>query len=246
MKGRVGPIAKAIEPLLEATELDRLRSAYGRFVEHGGVANLQRWARAADLTAIRTGFALCGDLATTERMLQLTGAENVPQLMDDLIVFVTGDALRRPSRAHGRSGGWMTERPEPRPPLRLRSSPVHRRGRGVYANRTLTLRAIKVIGYDMDYTLVHYRVDRWEKRAYEHIATRLSAAGFPVEGLTFDPELVARGLVIDTERGNLLKVNRFGFVKTAYGTAPAVSSWTSFATYTPATPSICPTPASGS
>lgn len=89
-------------------------------------------------------------------------------------------------------------------------------GRGVYANRTLNLRAIKVIGYDMDYTLVHYRVEDWERRAYQHIKARLASAGLPVDDLSFDPELVVRGLVIDTELGNLLKVNRFGFVKTAH------------------------------
>ncbi len=89
-------------------------------------------------------------------------------------------------------------------------------GRGVYANRTLNLRATKVIGYDMDYTLVHYHVEDWERRAYEHIKARLKAAGWPVDALVFDAELVVRGLVIDTELGNVLKVNRFGFVRTGY------------------------------
>jgi 5'-nucleotidase len=88
-------------------------------------------------------------------------------------------------------------------------------GRGVYCNRTLNLRAMKVIGYDMDYTLVHYRVEDWERRAYEHLRTRMLAEGWPVADLQFDRELVVRGLVIDTELGNVLKANRFGYVKTA-------------------------------
>jgi len=88
-------------------------------------------------------------------------------------------------------------------------------GRGVYCNRTLNMRSIKVIGYDMDYTLVHYRVTEWERRAYEHARLRFLEKGWPVADLTFDPELVIRGLIIDTERGNLLKANRFGFVKKA-------------------------------
>lgn len=91
VRGRVGPIAGAIEPLLEAQEVDRLRAAYRHFVEHGGVANLQRWATAADLTAIRAGFALCADLGTAERMLELTGVAHAKDAMDDLIVFLTGD-----------------------------------------------------------------------------------------------------------------------------------------------------------
>lgn len=89
-------------------------------------------------------------------------------------------------------------------------------GRGVYTNRTLNLRAIKVVGYDMDYTLVHYHVEDWERRAYQHIKARLAAAKWPVADLSFDAEVVVRGLVIDTELGNMLKVNRFGFVKTAF------------------------------
>jgi len=94
-------------------------------------------------------------------------------------------------------------------------------GRGLYCNRTLNLRSIKVIGYDMDYTLVHYRVEDWERRAYRHIRKRLVEAGWAVEDLTYDPARIVRGLVVDTERGNFLKVNRFGFVKSArHGTRP--------------------------
>ncbi len=89
-------------------------------------------------------------------------------------------------------------------------------GRGVYCNRTLNLRAIKAVGYDMDYTLVHYRVVDWERAAYEDARARLQADGWPVKQLRFDPELVVRGLVIDTELGNVVKANRFGYVKAAY------------------------------
>jgi len=93
--------------------------------------------------------------------------------------------------------------------------------RGLFCNRTLNMRAIKAIGYDMDYTLVHYRVEAWERRAYEHIRERLVAQGWPVGHLEFLPELAIRGLIIDTEKGNLLKANRFGFVKKAlHGTQP--------------------------
>jgi HAD superfamily 5'-nucleotidase-like hydrolase len=89
----------------------------------------------------------------------------------------------------------------------------------VYCNRTLNMRSIRAIGYDMDYTLVHYRVAAWEQRAYEHVRDRLVARGWPCAGLEFDPARVIRGLVLDVERGNLLKANRFGFVKkAAHGT----------------------------
>jgi hypothetical protein len=36
--------------------------------------------------------------------------------------------------------------------------------------------------------------------------------GCPVEGLRFDSNLVIRGLIMDKELGNLIKVDRFGWV----------------------------------
>jgi HAD superfamily 5'-nucleotidase-like hydrolase len=91
--------------------------------------------------------------------------------------------------------------------------------RRIYGNRTLNMRSIRAIGYDMDYTLIHYRVDEWERRAFEHTRARLSDAGWPVDDLVFDPESVIRGLTIDLELGNLVKPTRFGYViKAAHGT----------------------------
>lgn len=95
--------------------------------------------------------------------------------------------------------------PEPAPPERK-----------IYCNRTLNLRSIRAIGYDMDYTLIHYRVKEWEQRAFDHIKRRLLARGWPVDDLEFGEEMVTRGLVIDTELGNVVKANRFGFIKRAF------------------------------
>ncbi len=93
--------------------------------------------------------------------------------------------------------------------------------RGLFCNRTLNLRKIQAVGYDMDYTLVHYHVALWEERAYSYIKNGLSKLGWPVGDLVFDPDLVVQGLVIDTERGNVVKANRFGYVKRAFhGTTP--------------------------
>jgi len=88
--------------------------------------------------------------------------------------------------------------------------------RGIFCNRTLNFRSIQAIGYDMDYTLIHYRVEIWEQRAYEHIKKKLEELKWPVSALKFDPALVCRGLIIDTEHGNLVKANRFGFIKSAF------------------------------
>ena len=79
----------------------------------------------------------------------------------------------------------------------------------------LDLREIEAIGYDMDYTLIDYKMVLLEERVYHYSKEHLSAKGFPVSGLTFNHELVVRGLVMDTELGNVLKVDRFGYVRRA-------------------------------
>jgi HAD superfamily 5'-nucleotidase-like hydrolase len=95
------------------------------------------------------------------------------------------------------------------------------RERQLFCNRTLNLRAIRAVGYDMDYTLIHYHVEEWERRAYHYIKMALEPEGWPVKNLEFDPTIIQRGLVVDTETGNLLKANRFGFVKRGlHGTKP--------------------------
>src|SRR6185295_16219361 len=92
--------------------------------------------------------------------------------------------------------------------------------RRVFCNRTLNLRSIQVVGCDMDYTLVHYDSERWEQSAYEYMKRAFEARGWPVHQLRFDPDLATLGLVIDVERGNLVKANRFGHVRNAaHGTA---------------------------
>lgn len=87
--------------------------------------------------------------------------------------------------------------------------------RGIFCNRTLNLNTIKAIGYDMDYTLVHYDVRAWEERVFAFVKESLLSEGWPVQNLQFDMDSVCRGLVIDLELGNLLKANRFGYVKMA-------------------------------
>src|ERR1700683_1917022 len=100
-------------------------------------------------------------------------------------------------------------------------APRSLRPRGVFCNRTLNLRSIRAIGYDLDYTLVHYNVAAWEERAYDHSRDNLVKRGWPIEHLRFDRAMVVRGLVIDKELGNVVKANRFGFVrKAAHGTRP--------------------------
>ena len=64
------------------------------------------------------------------------------------------------------------------PDYRPERPPVERR---IYANRTLNLRSIRAVGYDMDYTLVHYHVEEWERTAYGYVKAKLLERGWPVD-----------------------------------------------------------------
>ncbi len=102
----------------------------------------------------------------------------------------------------------MTDEPSLPPP-----------GRRIYCNRTLNLRAIQAVGCDMDYTLIHYKTEQWEARAYAITRDYLAQQGLPVTDLEFDPSFGTLGLIMDLERGNIVKANRFGFVRrAAHGT----------------------------
>ncbi|MFO1076299.1 MAG: HAD-IG family 5'-nucleotidase [Planctomycetota bacterium] len=91
--------------------------------------------------------------------------------------------------------------------------------RAVFCNRTLNMRSIQAVGFDMDYTLVHYDVEAWEARAYAHVQQKLLGLGHPVGELRFDPHAFARGLVLDLAGGNIVKANRFGYItQAAHGT----------------------------
>lgn len=85
--------------------------------------------------------------------------------------------------------------------------------RRIFCDRTLNLRSIRAVGFDMDYTLVHYVAEEWERHAYEHLRSRLKNHGWPVDDVEFDHDLVRLGLILDLEHGNIVKANRFGYVK---------------------------------
>ena len=88
-------------------------------------------------------------------------------------------------------------------------------GRRLFANRTLNVRGLRAIGYDMDYTLIHYHVHEWERSAFDHAREWLVGYGWPVADLEFDPDAFTLGLTFDLEQGNLVKATRFGFVMRA-------------------------------
>jgi hypothetical protein len=100
MKRRVTPIAQAIQPMLEAPQVDALRGCFLRFVEEGGRTNLQRWSAGTDKTAARAGLLLCGDLGTALALLE---QEEGPhgELGKDLLWFSVSDRYGKLRRQLG-------------------------------------------------------------------------------------------------------------------------------------------------
>ena len=80
----------------------------------------------------------------------------------------------------------------------------------VFANRTLSMRQITCVGFDCDYTLASYVPETFETLAHAETVSKLVRNfGYPegpLRALSFDPKLMVRGLVIDKEHGNMLKV----------------------------------------
>lgn len=90
---------------------------------------------------------------------------------------------------------------------------------GIYVNRTLNMKQISAIGFDMDYTLVRYDSEAFEVMTYKEIKKKLlDVRGYPkvINDLKFQINLAIRGLVIDKPHGNVLKLSTYSKVKQAY------------------------------
>ena len=97
-------------------------------------------------------------------------------------------------------------------------SPRIEKSKRVYVNRSLNMDKIKAIGFDMDHTLARYRREEFEKLAFQETLKKAIAAGYPpdLKNLRFDPNFLIRGLLVDVENGNILKVDTHKYVKVAY------------------------------
>lgn len=92
------------------------------------------------------------------------------------------------------------------------------RTRRIFTNRDLDFDKVPVIGFDMDYTLARYRQDRLEALSLAATVDKLVAQGWPelLREVQPDPEFASRGLLVDTQRGNLVKMDRHGYVGRVY------------------------------
>lgn len=89
----------------------------------------------------------------------------------------------------------------------------------VYVNRTLNLKKIKYIGLDMDHTVVRYNSENFERLSHTIILDKLiTNKGYPeaLRKLQFDFNFALRGLIIDRQKGNLLKLNRYTAIRASY------------------------------
>ncbi|XP_019416677.1 PREDICTED: 5'-nucleotidase domain-containing protein 4 isoform X1 [Lupinus angustifolius] len=92
-------------------------------------------------------------------------------------------------------------------------------GKQIFCNRSLNMKNIVAVGFDMDYTLAQYMSETFETLAYQGTIKKLVYdLGYPRELLnwTFDWNYMVRGLVLDKKRGNILKMDRHKYVKVAY------------------------------
>ncbi|PJD93098.1 MAG: 5'-nucleotidase [Legionella sp.] len=89
----------------------------------------------------------------------------------------------------------------------------------VFVNRILNMKKIKLIGLDMDHTLIRYHSEAFESLVYQLVTKQLvELKAYPQEinHFVFRYQEAIRGLVIDTKNGNILKLSRFGAIRQSY------------------------------
>ena len=96
--------------------------------------------------------------------------------------------------------------------------PTRPRGSRIFVNRNLRMDSVKVIGFDMDYTLARYEQRKIEELAYAQTIKKLLKMGYPkgIGKLHYDPDFVIRGLTVDKQSGNVIKLDRHNHVGRAY------------------------------
>ncbi|CAN0201842.1 unnamed protein product [Scytosiphon promiscuus] len=108
----------------------------------------------------------------------------------------------------------MTQRRQ----VRTIATAVGAEGSEIFCNRELNMKQIKAVGFDMDYTLAQY-FTAFDQLAFDGAKQKLMKdLGYPkmVDAFEYDPELFSRGLVIDLERGNIIKMDRHKYIRVAF------------------------------
>lgn len=93
------------------------------------------------------------------------------------------------------------------------------RARRIYVNRNLRLETVAWVGFDMDYTLAIYRHPEMDRLSIEATVRKMVERHGRPESLLSVPlclEFPIRGLHVDKKLGNVLKMDRYRYVKRAY------------------------------
>lgn len=93
------------------------------------------------------------------------------------------------------------------------------RWRRIFVNRTLRFDHSRLVGFDMDYTLLPYRKTSMEALSFELTVKKLvENYGYTqaLYDLPYDPRFVVRGLVVDKKHGNIIKLDQYNHVGRVY------------------------------
>ena len=121
-------------------------------------------------------------------------------------------------RTHVTSPDALQEPLLPLDELALPAQALPPRSRRIYCNRDLRLDQIAAVGFDMDYTLAIYRQDEIDRLSIAAAAKKLVARGYPspLLDMPYRAHFPIRGLLVDTRLGNVVKTDRYRYVKKAY------------------------------
>ncbi|CAM8980143.1 unnamed protein product [Rhodiola kirilowii] len=187
--------------------------------------------RAAGATKFRTGFSSTSDQLIGRRLTCFGGVDRLfsSYTMDanSGVEHDTKSSNRSPNGCDkGDQESCIWSSPEGGGKIEL--------GKQIFCNRSLNMRSIGAVGFDMDYTLAQYKSETFESMAYEGTVRKLVYdLGYSPELLkwSFDWTYMVRGLVLDKKRGNILKMDRHKYVKVAYHGFKEMSKEDKVATY---------------
>jgi len=103
---QVDALAQQLAQHLSPTAQDGLRQVCRKFVEAGARTDVKRWMQTVELTALRAGFLVCGDLETAARMVQALPPEGSVDLppkdkVKELVLFSVSENYFRLREALG-------------------------------------------------------------------------------------------------------------------------------------------------
>ena len=100
----------------------------------------------------------------------------------------------------------------------------------IYVNRSLNMKYISAIGFDMDYTIVRYHTKNFEQMVFKEVVRKLiEEKKYPkqIEEFKFEYSRAIRGLVVDRKNGNIIKISRYNRVKSSFHGTQALDFKTS-------------------